>query len=562
MADTPTSFNQPVMRQSHLTQALPADTELQNHPRRVYDALFSWTPCKLPSAPQMVSWSAPLAKGLGWSADFLNSHMALDWLSGKTPPPGCKTFASCYGGHQFGHWAEQLGDGRAIYLGDTPCQASSMSLFGVHTALQSATLQLKGAGPTPYARQADGLAVLRSSLREYVCSEAMLHLGCPTSRALSLVLSGDQVLRDPLYDGRPALEPGAIVCRVAPSFFRFGHLELQAMRQNIPLLKQLIAYVVETETGCKLTDSDPHQYTDSLCQWFMQVGERTVDMVMHWMRTGFVHGVMNTDNFSTIGITIDYGPFGFLSHFDPHWTPNTTDLPGRRYSYGNQVNITLWNLARLAEALRPLTSSVTPLQDCLAELHRYAQQAWRHMWRQKIGLPAETPKRALDDCIALMFEMLQSTTTDMTLFFRNLSAVDITTTQDTPAATTEGAIDYLNKLPWACAFVNKQTDKFKKEALATSEVTHHFLASYTSLVQQHSDSENRTTMMHRHNPIMIPRHHLLERAINDLTQNGNAALLEQLIAACSRPYESQPEFSRFYESPSPAECQAQLSCSS
>ena len=262
-------------------------------------------------------------------------------------------YAANYGGHQFGHWAGQLGDGRAITLGET-----------INAAGERWELQLKGAGPTPYSRSADGRAVLRSSIREFLCSEAMHHLGVPTTRALSLVATGEAVVRDMFYDGHPKPEPGAIVCRVAPSFIRFGNFELPASRGDNALLRQLADFCIRRDF--------PELRGRRRAALRRVVRRRSASaprvMVAHWMRVGFVHGVMNTDNMSILGLTIDYGPYGWVDNYDLDWTPNTTDAHGRRYRFGWQPKIAHWNLARLAQALSPLFTSVEPLQ---AGLQRY-----------------------------------------------------------------------------------------------------------------------------------------------------------------------------------------------
>ena len=239
------------------------------------------------------------------------------------------------GGHQFGHWAGQLGDGRAISLGEA-----------VLADGQRRELQLKGAGPTPYSRSADGRAVLRSSIREFLCSEAMHHLGIPTTRALSLVGTGEGVVRDMFYDGHPEVEPGAIVCRVAPSFLRFGHFELPSQRGDTSLLQALADFCIARDFPHLRGRGEP-LYAD----WFAEVCERTARLVAGWMRVGFVHGVLNTDNMSILGLAIDYGPYGWIDAYDPDWTPNTTDATGRRYRFGWQPRVANWNLGQLARAL-------------------------------------------------------------------------------------------------------------------------------------------------------------------------------------------------------------------
>src|SRR4051812_20124068 len=222
-------------------------------------------------------------------------------FAGNTMLDGMEPYAANYGGHQFGQWAGQLGDGRAISLGEILTPAG-----------QRWELQLKGAGKTPYSRTADGRAVLRSSIREFLCSEAMHHLGVPTTRALSLVATGEPVMRDMFYDGRAKPEPGAIVCRVAPSFIRFGNFELPASRRDVPLLEQLVAFTIDRDFSELLSEDRTARDPEVRAEWFGQVCERTARMVADWMRVGFVHGVMNSDNMSILGLTIDYGPYGWI----------------------------------------------------------------------------------------------------------------------------------------------------------------------------------------------------------------------------------------------------------
>jgi serine/tyrosine/threonine adenylyltransferase len=272
---------------NRFVRELPGDPVTTNARRQVKGACYSRvdpTPCR---APRLLAWSPDCCRLLDLPDDPSLSQAFADIFAGNRLLPGMEPFAMCYGGHQFGTWAGQLGDGRAINLGEV-----------VNRAGQRHTLQLKGAGPTPYSRTADGLAVLRSSLREFLCSEAMHHLGIPTTRALSLVLTGDQVVRDMFYDGRPQAEPGAIVCRVSQSFVRFGNFEILAARGELENLRRLLAHVMGIAW-------DPNQPAASgqTANWFAGVCERTSDMIVHWMRVGFVHGVMNTDNMSVLGET-------------------------------------------------------------------------------------------------------------------------------------------------------------------------------------------------------------------------------------------------------------------
>jgi uncharacterized protein YdiU (UPF0061 family) len=323
---------------------LPSDPVTTNYTRQVKGALWSSvmpTPVK---APALMAYSSSVAEMLGLTdADMRHPDM-INTLGGNQLLDGMQSYATCYGGHQFGNWAGQLGDGRAILLGEL-----------IHNDKRF-ELQLKGAGETPYSRRADGRAVLRSSLREFLCSEAMHYLGVPTTRALSLVSTGDQVVRDMFYDGNPQMEQGAIVCRVAPSFTRFGHFELLASRGEQALLKKMIGFTIDRDftdwlQQQTLTLSIDEPSTELIEAWFTEICERTARMIAHWMRVGFVHGVMNTDNMSILGLTIDYGPYGWVDNFDPGWTPNTTDAQGRRYCFGRQHDIGRWNLERLADAL-------------------------------------------------------------------------------------------------------------------------------------------------------------------------------------------------------------------
>src|SRR5210317_442900 len=323
--------------ENQFANELPGDQDMENTRRQVTGACYSLVaPTPVP-APALVAYSKEAAAELGLSEEECRAPWFKDVFSGNLILGDMKPYAMCYGGHQFGNWAGQLGDGRAINLGEI-----------VNAANQRWTLQLKGAGPTPYSRSADGLAVLRSSLREFVCSEAMYHLGIPTTRALSLILTGEQVVRDMFYDGHPQHEPGAVVCRVAPSFTRFGNFQIFAARGDHDTLRRLAEYTLAQDFP-HLGSPAPETYL----ALFAEVCRRTAEMVVHWMRVGFVHGVMNTDNMSILGQTIDYGPYGWLEGFEPGWTPNTTDGEGRRYCYGAQPEIAQWNLVQLANALHP-----------------------------------------------------------------------------------------------------------------------------------------------------------------------------------------------------------------
>ena len=338
--------------QNRFTESLPADTESENSLRQVMHACYSKVMPTPVSRPQLVAHAREVAELLDLKIEAKDEDAFAEVFAGNQILEGMAPYAMCYGGHQFGNWAGQLGDGRAINLGEVKNQKG-----------QHWTLQLKGAGPTPYSRSADGLAVLRSSVREFLCSEAMHHLGVPTTRALSLVLTGEKVVRDMFYDGNPGHELGAVVCRVAPSFIRFGNFEIFASRDDTETLRQLTDYTIESDFP-HLGKPSPDVYV----KFFQEVCRSTADMIVHWMRVGFVHGVMNTDNMSILGLTIDYGPYGWLENYDPNWTPNTTDSAHGRYRFGNQPQIAQWNLAKLANAIYPLIMDAEPLKDALRKL--------------------------------------------------------------------------------------------------------------------------------------------------------------------------------------------------
>src|SRR4051812_31136237 len=277
--------------QNSFVRELPADSVTENVPRPVREAAYTRVAPTPVAAPRLLAWSDDLGEYLGMARPE-----SADVLAGNRVLPGMQPYAARYGGHQFGHWAGQLGDGRAITLGEI-----------IATDGRRQELQLKGAGKTPYSRTADGRAVLRSSLREFLCSEAMHYLGVPTTRALSLVGTGEMVIRDMFYDGNPEPEPGAVVCRVSPTFVRFGNFQILAAMGEIEELRQLADYIVTThypEFGAPSSET--------YVRWFEEIARRTAVMVAHWMRVGFVHGVMNTDNMSILGLTIDYGPYGWL----------------------------------------------------------------------------------------------------------------------------------------------------------------------------------------------------------------------------------------------------------
>ncbi len=500
---------------NRFTAALPADPDAGNNRRQVVGACYSRVePTPVP-APHLLAHSAEMFDLLGFDAELAGDPEFAAVFGGSTLLDGMDPHAHCYGGHQFGNWAGQLGDGRAIALGEV-----------VDRNGQHQTLQLKGAGPTPYSRTADGLAVLRSSVREFLCSEAMAHLGVPTTRALSLVATGGMVMRDMLYDGHPELEPGAVVCRVAPSFVRFGNFEIFASRGDIDTLRTLTDFVIGTDFPDLAADtesgsSSPERYA----QFFDEVVRRTAHMVCEWLRVGFVHGVMNTDNMSILGLTIDYGPYGWLDNYDPDWTPNTTDAAHRRYRFGTQPAIAQWNLMQLANALYPLVGEAEPLQAALDGYVPCFEEKWSVMMAAKLGLPG-LESEADRELATGVLEVLRLVETDMTVFWRRLATVD-----------TAESVDPAERIaPLADAYYtpDEVTDEHRS---ATSEFVERYAARLRALGI--ADAARAETM-NRVNPKYVLRNYLTQLAI-DAATGGRPEAIGELLDVMRRPYDDQPD---------------------
>ena len=496
-----------VKLKNSFTEELPADEKTSNAPRQVYKAMYSYVTPRVPSNPKLLISSKEMLQTL--KIDDVDSTDFLNILTGKEILPGSAPYAMNYGGHQFGHWAGQLGDGRAINLAQ------------IEVAGQDWTLQLKGAGATPYSRSADGLAVLRSSIREFLCSEAMHHLGIPTTRALSLALTGDQVLRDVMYDGNPAYEPGAIVGRVAPSFIRFGSFEILSARQDIENLKKLTDYTIKHYYP-HLGNASKETYLT----FYREVAMKTADMIVDWQRVGFVHGVMNTDNMSILGQTIDYGPYGWLENFDPEWTPNTTDREHRRYRFGNQGSIALWNLTQLANALYPLIEDVPALEKILDEYRSYYVKSYYRMQLEKLGLAI---MNAEDEAfIKELLELLTNTATDMTIFYRNLALFNLSD---------DGEMLNLIKKASYCSEVVFNENKIKWKT---------WLERYAKRLSSEGLShEERKTKMNQVNPKYVLRNYMAQLAIED-AEKGKYDLLHEFHELLKQPYDEQKDKEKWF----------------
>lgn len=491
---------------------LPGDPETLDNRRQVIGACYSRVlPAKVAN-PKMVAYSREVAEQLDLAPETCESDHFTEVFTGNRLSAGMEPYAACYGGHQFGNWAGQLGDGRAINLGEV-----------LNRQGQRWVLQLKGAGPTPYSRTADGLAVLRSSVREFLCSEAMHHLGVPTTRALSLTLTGESVIRDMFYNGNPKAEPGAVVCRVAPSFTRFGSFQIFAARGDIPLLKKLTDYTIQTDFP-HLGEPSPAVYQ----AWFEEVCRRTAEMIVHWQRVGFVHGVMNTDNMSILGLTIDYGPYGWLENYDPDWTPNTTDASMRRYRFGNQPQIAFWNLVQLANAIYPMIEQVEPLQQAINVYAESFEQGWQDMMAKKLGLSAFD-----DELSTELLAILPLVETDMTIFYRKLAELEL---DNKPLDDMDEAL--IMPLMEAYYVPEQLTVDYKKRM-------GDWLRNYMRRLREEGISDQaRRVRMNAVNPKYVLRNYMAQLAI-DKAESGDYSMIDELLELLRRPYDEQTDKEAF-----------------
>ena len=483
---------------------LPGDSDTSNERRQVRAACWSSVNPTPVAAPRTIAVARDIAAAIGFSDTDIASPQFAEVFGGNRLLDGMEPYAARYGGHQFGNWAGQLGDGRAITLGET-----------VNSAGERWELQLKGAGPTPYSRSADGRAVLRSSIREFLCSEAMFHLGVPTTRALSLVATGQGVLRDMFYDGNAQLEPGAIVCRVAPSFIRFGNFEILAAHGELAELAQLVNFAIERDFP-HITGSEETRRS----AWFREVCERTAVMVVHWMRTGFVHGVMNTDNMSILGLTIDYGPYGWLDDYDPDWTPNTTDAGGRRYRYGHQPAVAQWNLVQLANAIAPLFSANDALQQGLDRYVSLYREQFAEMTCAKFGFLQDSD--SAQDMMAEAYAMLVECELDYTRFFRALAQLP-------------------EELPESDAVLLLSDVGYDETKLDVHRAAlDSWIRRWHAGVDQTDSHAARRARMNAVNPRFILRNYIAQQAI-ELAERGDESMIDTLLDVLRRPYDEQPE---------------------
>lgn len=456
-----------------------------------------------PSAqPRLLHFNAAAAALVDLDADEAQRPEFTGIFSGNTPLPGACNLAMLYSGHQFGVYVPQLGDGRALLLVQIRNQRG-----------ESWDLQLKGAGPTPYSRHADGRAVLRSSIREYLASEALHHLGIPTTRALCLIGTAETIRRE-------TAEPGAVVCRMAPSHVRFGNFEVFYYRGQHDKLKPLADHVIAEHYP---------EYQGDYAGWLAAVITRTARLMAHWQAVGFCHGVMNTDNFSILGLTLDYGPYGFMDGFDASHICNHSD-EGGRYAYDQQPMIGHWNCSRLLQATLPLLSGnpEEAVSIATALLDRYPALYAGHMlalWRAKFGL--REARDGDEELINRFLSLLHRGHDDFTRSFRRL-------------ATPELLRDHLKDLAAYDAW----------------------LVDYRArLTAEQSDDGERAARMNRINPKYVLRNHLLQTAITR-AEGGDSSEIDRLFQLIQRPYDEQPEFESYAALPPDWAQHISVSCSS
>jgi uncharacterized protein YdiU (UPF0061 family) len=467
-------------------------------------------PTPLPE-PYLVAGSDRAAALIGLNPAQLDSEEWIATLTGNQVPPGAMPLAAVYSGHQFGVWAGQLGDGRAILLGEMATPEGPVEL------------QLKGAGATPYSRMGDGRAVLRSSIREFLCSEAMAALGVPTSRALAVVGSHQGVMRE-------TMETAAVVTRMAPSFVRFGSFEHWFYADKKGELKILADYVIDRFYPALRDEDNPYQAL------LAEVSRRTAHTIAQWQAVGFMHGVMNTDNMSILGLTLDYGPFGFMEAFDSRHICNHTDQQGR-YSYAMQPKIGHWNCFALGQALLPLIGEVDAAQAALAVYQPAFAEKFDALLHQKLGLTtvADGDTTLFDS----MFSIMQVNHVDFTQFFRRLGD--------------------LRRDPGADIAAD---DARLRDLFIDRPAFDAWAVSYRKrLAQENSDDGARRLAMHQTNPKYVLRNYLAQVAI-EKAQNKDFTEVRRLLSVLQAPFDEQPEHEAYAALPPDWAGDLEVSCSS
>ena len=487
-------------------EALPLDNSFARLPPRFFTRLRPWGL----RDPHLVAVSDDAAWLLGLDPAELRRSEVIEVLAGNRALPAGDTLAAVYSGHQFGVWAGQLGDGRAHLLGEVQAAGGPWEV------------QIKGAGRTPYSRMGDGRAVLRSSIREFLCSEAMAALGIPTTRALAVVGSDEPVQRE-------TVETAAIATRLSPSFVRFGSFEHWAAAGDTEALRQLADYVIKRFFPAALEAADPVE------AMLREVSARTGETIAQWQAVGFMHGVMNTDNMSILGLTIDYGPFGFMEAFDAAHICNHSDEQGR-YAYARQPQIGHWNLLALAGALLPLIGDEDRARDAVDGPYGDAyNKRFAALMRSKLGLAAA--HSGDEDIIDATFDLLHKNHCDYPLFFRTLS-----------------------ELPGDAG--EPPADAPLRDLFSDREACDAWLQLWRArlAVEGRADGERQASMK-AVNPRYVLRNWVAETAIRSARQ-GNLDELEAVLDCLRRPFDEQPRYARFAAPPPDWACSLEVSCSS
>lgn len=479
----------------------------ENTYARLPDAFFARQRIAPLAEPWLVAWSEDAASLLDLEPGEGARPELLAYLNGERPLPGADPISMVYSGHQFGVYVPRLGDGRALLLGEV--RTASGALWD---------LQLKGAGPTPFSRAGDGRAVLRSTIREFLASEAMHGLGVPTTRALCAIGSKTAIYRE-------EVEPGALLLRLAPSHVRFGTFEFFTWTRQPELLQTLADYVIARDFP-GIAAKDEHRYR----RLFETVVERSARLVAQWQAVGFAHGVLNTDNMSVLGLTLDYGPYGFLDDFEPTLICNHSDHGGR-YRFDRQPDVVAWNLARFAEALSP----ILPLDQAAAVLETFAPtfvRAYTEAMQAKLGLRT-SQGTADDELLNDLQELMVEQHVDYTLFFRRLSA-----------------------------FRPGEANAPLAELLLEPPALDKWAARYAArLAAEGSVMEERRSLMERVNPKFILRNYLAQSAIKK-AEEGDPAEVARLLAVLRRPFDEHPGREAYAALPPVWGKKLVLSCSS
>jgi uncharacterized protein YdiU (UPF0061 family) len=463
------------------------------------------------AAPRLIKLNRPLAVQLGLDPDLLETPEGAEILAGKTVPDGADPIAMAYAGHQFGNFVPQLGDGRAILLGEV------IDRDGVRR-----DIQLKGSGPTPFSRRGDGRAALGPVLREYIVSEAMFALGIPTTRSLAAVVTGEHVMRETAL-------PGAVLTRIASSHVRVGTFQYFAVRRDTDAVRRLADHVIARHYPELLGTERPYHAL------LAAVVARQADLVARWLLVGFIHGVMNTDNTSISGETIDYGPCAFMDAYDPAQVFSSIDEMGR-YAYANQPRITLWNLTRLAECLLPLfgeeqDKAIEQAQEILGVFPEEFSAAYQAGLRRKIGL--FTARDGDEALIQDLLDAMAKNAADFTLTFRKLG---------------DAAHDTANEEHVRAQFID--TTAFDEWARRWRE----------RLAAEPQSAAERQAAMHAVNPAFIPRNHRVEAVIQAAMRHNDYAPFEELVKVLAKPFEDQPDYAAYADPPLPDQRVLQTFC--